>query len=53
MRVPTTTVHVIILLVVVGAVVVVMFVAGWADDRAEPGSGGRVPVPTTATPNSP
>jgi hypothetical protein len=46
----TTTVRLIILLLAVGAIVAVMFVTGWADDRAKPGSGGRVPVPT-ATPD--
>ena len=53
-RVPhlTTTARIIILLVAVAAVVVVMLVTGWGDNRAEPGSGGRVPVPT-ATPSAP
>jgi hypothetical protein len=48
----TTTARIIILLVVVAAVVVVLLVTGGADKRAEPGSGGRVPVPT-ATPSAP
>jgi hypothetical protein len=47
-----TTARIFILLLAVGAVVVVMLVTGWADKKAEPGSGGRVPVPT-ATPSSP
>jgi hypothetical protein len=34
----------IIFLVAVAAVVAVMFVTGWADDKAPPGSQGRVPV---------
>ena len=48
----TSTARIVILLLAVGAVVVVMLVTGWADKKAEPGSGGRVPVPT-ATPSSP
>ena len=41
--------RIIVLLVAVAAIVVVMFATGWADDKAKPGSGGRVPVPA-ATP---
>jgi ABC-type transporter Mla subunit MlaD len=41
----------IILLAAVCAVVIVLLVTGSADDKAEPGSSGRVPVPT-ATPDS-
>ena len=48
----TTTARIIILLVAVGALVAVMLLTGSADDKAKPGSGGRVPVPT-ATPDSP
>jgi hypothetical protein len=55
------TARIVLLLVAVAAVVVVMLVTGSADDKAEPGSGGRVPVPTetqgspapTARPYSP
>jgi hypothetical protein len=36
----------IVFVALVGAVVAVMFLTGWADDKAKPGSGGRVPVPT-------
>jgi hypothetical protein len=50
MPVLTNAARIIILLVAVSAVVVVMLVTGWADDKAKPGSGGRVPVPT-ATPS--
>ena len=39
----------VVFLVAIVAIVVVMLVTGWADDRAEPGSYGRVPV-ATATP---
>ena len=49
MRTPNNMARIAILLVAVVAVVAVIFVAGWADDKAPPGSGGRVPVPT-ATP---
>jgi hypothetical protein len=44
-----TSARIAILIVAVGAVVAVFLVTGWADDRAAPGSRGRVPVPT-ATP---
>ena len=40
------------LVVAVCVVVALMLLTGWADDKAKPGSGGRVPVPT-ATPPSP
>ena len=52
MRSLTTTARIVVLLVAVGAIVVVLLVTGLADKKAEPGSGGRVPVPT-ATPTSP
>ncbi|HEX5619178.1 MAG TPA: hypothetical protein VFX51_12195 [Solirubrobacteraceae bacterium] len=45
----STSARIAIFIVAVGAVVALMLVTGWADDRAEPGSRGRVPVPT-ATP---
>jgi hypothetical protein len=35
------------------AVVLVMLVTGWADDKAPPGSRGRVPVSQTATGGAP
>jgi hypothetical protein len=44
--------RIVLTLLAVAAVVVVMLVTGWADDKAKPGSGGRVPVPT-ATPTGP
>jgi hypothetical protein len=47
-----TTARLIILLVAVCAVVAVLVLTGNADDKAKPGSGGRVPVPT-ATADSP
>ena len=40
-------------LVAVAAVVIVMLVTGLADDKAPPGSGGRVPVTHTGTDDSP
>jgi hypothetical protein len=30
------------------AILIVVFAAGWADDRAKPGSTGRAPVSSTA-----
>ena len=47
------TVRVIITVVAIAAIVIVMFITGWADDRASPGSGGRVPVSHTSPGNSP
>jgi hypothetical protein len=41
-----------IIVVAVAAIVTVMFVTGIADDRAPPGSGGRVPVTDTGTNDS-
>ena len=42
----------VIVIAVILAVVVAVFALGWADDRAAPGTGGRVtvsgPEPTTA-----
>jgi hypothetical protein len=43
------TKRLIIFLVAVAAVVAVMFVTGWADDKAPPGSQGRVPVSDMTT----
>jgi hypothetical protein len=49
MHLPTNITRVIVFAVAVAAVVIVMLVTGSADDKASPGSGGRVPV--TATPS--
>lgn len=46
MRGLSQTARIVLLLAVVAAVVIVMLVTGSADDKAEPGSGGRVPVPS-------
>jgi hypothetical protein len=53
MHVPANTVRIIIVVVAVAAVVIVMFVTGLADDKAPPGSGGRVPVTHTGTDDFP
>ena len=53
MRMPANTVRIIIVVVAVAALVIVMFVTGLADDKAPPGSGGRVPVTHTGTNDSP
>jgi hypothetical protein len=34
----------LLVLAVIAAIVVLLFVTGWADDRAQPGSSGRVQV---------
>jgi hypothetical protein len=44
MRPPANSTRVIIFAVAVAAVVIVLLVSGSADDKASPGSGGRVPV---------
>ena len=49
---PANTIRVVIFVVAVAAIVIVMFVTGWADDKAPPGSGGRVPVPETGADDS-
>jgi hypothetical protein len=53
MRVPANTVRIIIVVVAVAAIVTVLLVTGLADDKAPPGSGGRMPVTDTATNDSP
>ena len=50
---PSNTARIIMVVVAVAAKVVVMFVTGLADDKAPPGSGGRVPVTHTGTNDSP
>jgi hypothetical protein len=45
---PRGAVKLLILLVVVTAIVVLMLATGWADDKAPPGSKGRVPVTATS-----
>ena len=52
MRMPANTIRIVIFVVAVAAIVIVMFVTGWADDKASPGSGGRVPVPETGAGDS-
>ena len=48
-----STIPIILGLVAVAAIVIVMLATGWADDQAEPGSGGRVPVTYTAPDDTP
>ena len=43
----------ILVVVAVAAIVILMFATGLADDKAPPGSGGRVPVTHTGTDDSP
>jgi hypothetical protein len=40
----STATRIAIVIVAVGAVVALMLATGWADDRADPGSRGRVPI---------
>ena len=51
MHVPANTARIIVV-VAVAAIVILMLATGLADDKAPPGSGGRVPVTHTGT-NSP
>jgi hypothetical protein len=43
----------IVVVVAVAALVILIFVTGLADDKAPPGSGGRMPVTETGTNDSP
>lgn len=52
MRTPTNKNRIIFFAVAVAAVVIVLLVTGSADDKAEPGSGGRVPVTFPSTDDS-
>jgi hypothetical protein len=47
MRLPSNITRAITFAVAVASVVVVLVLTGGADDKAEPGSGGRVPVTAT------
>jgi hypothetical protein len=53
MRAPGHIARIIIFVVAVAAIVIVIFVTGSADDKAAPGSGGRVPVTSPSGSNSP
>jgi hypothetical protein len=53
MPVPGNTARIIIVVAAVTAIVILLFVTGLADDKAPPGSGGRVPVTNTGTNDSP
>jgi hypothetical protein len=44
-----STVRIIVVVVAVAAIVILVFVSGWADDKAQPGSTGRVKVTRTDT----
>jgi hypothetical protein len=46
-------IQIILVLVAVTAVVIVILATGLANDKAEPGSGGRVPVTYPAPDDSP
>ena len=47
---PRSAVKLLILLAVVVAFVVLLLVTGWADDKAPPGTKGRVPVTSIIVP---
>jgi hypothetical protein len=49
---PRSVARILIFLALVAAIVVVMLATGWADDKAPPGSQGRVPVTDTAPPDA-
>jgi hypothetical protein len=52
MRLPADITRVITFTVAVAAVVIVLIVSGSADDKASPGSAGRVPVTAPSTDDS-
>ena len=52
MHIPANT-ALIIVVVAIAAIVILMLATGLADDKAPPGSGGRVPVTHTDTNDSP
>ena len=42
-----------IVVAIVAAILVVVFAAGWADDKARPGTSGRAPVSAPVTTSTP
>jgi hypothetical protein len=40
--------RILLVVLLIAAILVVVFAAGWADDRAKPGSTGRTRVSSTA-----
>jgi hypothetical protein len=40
--------RILLAVLLVAAIVIVAFASGWADDRAKPGTSGRVPVTQTS-----
>jgi hypothetical protein len=53
LRTPRHITRIIIFVVAVAAIVIVIFVTGSADDKAAPGSGGRVPITSPGGTDSP
>ena len=53
MHVAANTARIVVVVVAVAALVMLIFVTGLADDKAPPGSGGRMPVTETGTNDSP
>jgi hypothetical protein len=53
LRAPGHITRIIIFVVAVAAIVIVIFVTGSADDKAAPGSKGRVPVTSPGSSDSP
>jgi hypothetical protein len=45
----SATVRTVLAIAVVAAIIVALFVSGWADDKAQPGSRGRGQVSAPAT----
>ena len=48
-----STARLIVFAVTVAAIVILILVTGWGDDKAERGSGGRVPVTSPAQDDPP
>jgi hypothetical protein len=53
MRSPGHIARIVIFVVAVAAIVIVIFATGSGDDKAPPGSGGRVPVTSPGGSDSP
>jgi hypothetical protein len=53
MRAPGHIARIVIFVVAVAAIAIVIFATGSADDKAPPGSGGRVPVTSPGGSDSP
>jgi hypothetical protein len=49
---PASAARIVILVVTVAAIVILILATGWADDKAQPGTGGRAPVTNSSADDS-